>query len=80
LSGVFSSFNEPLSSVPQQPRSDAENDSEKRDNLLTMLVKPFAAAASSDFIVDHESADVFLKGAAAACMILMLIYAGLKRW
>jgi hypothetical protein len=76
--GIFGSIDQSFGGAPQQPSRYAENNSEKSDDGFAMRMKPIAAASPARIVQDQETADVFLKGAAAS-VFLMLLYAGLKR-
>jgi hypothetical protein len=79
LGGFVSTLDQFFGSAPEQTSCYSENDREEGDDTLAVLMKPFAATPPNDFIESQETADVFLKGA-AAFVILMLVHAGLKRW
>lgn len=79
LGGSIGAFDQFFGRSPEQPSRYTEYNSKEGDDSFTVLVKPLTSTSSSDFVENQETADVFVKGT-AACMILMLMYAGLKRW
>ena len=79
LGSLFGSFNQSSRGPPEKPSRYTENNGEQRNDGFAVLVKPLAATSPADFVKNQETADVFLRGA-LGCMLLMLLYAGMKRW
>jgi hypothetical protein len=79
LSSGFGPLNQFFGGAPQQPRRYSEDDRKERDDRFGVLVNELPQTPEADFAHYQELGGTLLKGL-AGFVVIMLAYAGLKRW
>jgi hypothetical protein len=78
LGGFVGTFDQFFGGSPEQPSRYAEDDCEKRNYGLGVLVNELTSAVDTDFKRCQELGDTFWKSL-AGFVVIVLAYAGLKR-